>query len=222
MLQFDAQSVNTFDEMDALYLPSPHKEVPALTSKAQNSNEDLILNSMDNFSSTQIIPLEFKSGLSGDYQINAENFDAIYQNYDCIYLEDKVEDKLIDLSVEPLYEFSSEEGSFNRFELIVSKDYHSCQKAINNDVSSIQMMEEALALRNNMNGWWMDYSFTNDYQHQMEVRVYNLSGQEVIAPSSYQVSGSGSIPLYQLQELSGIYVIQIVSEGEILNKTVQL
>lgn len=222
IVKFNPNAHSSVDEYDALYLPSPHKEVPAITAKVKNNNNDYIVYGANNIDLTQIIPLEIKSGKKGDYLINAEGIQNVYKSYDCFYLEDKAENKIIDLSVEPSYAFSSEEGSFNRFELVISKDYLSCQKAIDNDVSSIQQIEEALSLRNNMNGWWMDYSFTNDYQHQLELRVYNLSGQEVIAPISYNVSGSGTMQLNQLQELSGIYVIQIVSEGEILNKTVQL
>jgi|GEM_PF-608833 len=221
ILKFNPNSNENYDEYDAMYLPSPHKEVPALTSKAVNSDADLIVNSTDNLSLTQVIPLELKSGLNTTYEINAEGLDGAYNNYDCIFLNDKKENKMIDLSVDPLYTFEAEEGNFNRFELIVSKDYSSCEKAVDND-GSIQAIENGMSLRNNMNGWWLDYQFKNDSQHQVEIRVYNLSGQEVLAPSSFNVERSGTIQLNQLNELQGIYLIQVISEGEILNKTVQL
>lgn len=222
LIRFSPMARNTFDEFDARYLASPHAEIPAITSKATNSDEDLIINSLDNLSGTQLIPLNLKSGKASTYEINAQNLDAIYQTYDCIYLKDKELNKTIDLSVETKYNFESEEGDFNRFELIVSKDYESCQKVMSNESSIVQKIENAFDLRNNMNGWWLDYSFDTDYMNQIEVRVYNLSGQEVISPSAYQVEGAGSIQLNQLQELNGIYLIQIVSKGEILNKTIKL
>lgn len=222
MIRFMANSQNSLDEFDARYLPSPHKEIPALTTNASNSKEDLIINSLDNLSSTQQIPLELKSGKAASYEINAQNLDAVYDNYDCIFLKDKELNKTIDLSVDPIYNFESKEGEFDRFELIVSKDYQSCQKAIDTDQVSVQTIDPVFSLRNNANGWWLDYQFQTDLMNQVEVRVYNLSGQEVIPTSSYTIEGSGYIQLNQLQELNGIYLIQIVSEGEFLNKTIKL
>ncbi len=224
LVRFSPHALRTYDEFDAKYLPSPIKEVPALTSQADNSEEDLIAFSTNNMDLTQIIPLELKSGKESDYIIEASDLTAVYDNYDCIYLKDKVENTLIDLSVEPTYSFTSQEGEFKRFELIVSKDYQSCQKTLDGESSDSysQQLDQVFELRSNTNGWWLDYSFKSDYQHQTEVRVYNLSGQEVISPSRFSLEKSGTLQLNQLQELNGIYLIQIISEDEILNKTVKL
>jgi hypothetical protein len=222
LIKFNPNAQASFDEYDARFLPSPHAEIPAITSKAVNSDEQLMVNSLDNLEMTQIIPLELKSGIKAIYELNAQDLDEVYKSYDCIYLKDKEAEKVVDLSVEPIYEFEAEAGEFDRFELIVSKDYQECQKSLTQETSAVQDLDRVFNLRNNVNGWWLDYSFKSDFSKQIELKVYNLSGQEVIAPASFSGEGSGTIRLNELDNLQGIYLIQIVSEGEILNKTVQL
>ncbi len=216
--RFNPQAIEGHDLFDGRYLPSPHKEVPALTRRIEASNTRLVMNVVDDYSFTHRIPLEFYAGVNGEYEIKTEDISSVYEKYNCVYLEDKEEGELIDLSVEQTYAFNSTEGKFDRFELILSNSYEECQKG-NTDIQ--QEIDKTLSLRNALGNWYLDYAFSGDREERIQISLYNTAGQLIQNTQAYSVRGSGSLTL-RFEELQGIYIIRIQSNNEFLNQTIHL
>ena len=217
---FDVNATSELDELDASYLKSPVKEAPAIYSKAINSNKELIVNSLNPFEESQLIPIEIYAGIDGTYKIYAENLNELYNDYSCVYLKDKTTNEAIDLSVEQSYQFETSQGTSDRFELIISNSYGECEKLIE-DGSFKQKLDHQLALRNAYGDWFVDYTL-DDQQQQVEIRILNMAGQEVKEAISFGASNAGTYRLYNLQDLNGIYLIQVKTKDGFLNKTIKL
>ena len=76
-------------------------------------------------------------------------------------------------------------------------------------------------MRNAFGEWFGDYTL-DDNQQQVEIRILNMAGQEVKKPISFGASNAGTYRLQNLQDLDGIYLIQVKTKDGFLNKTVQL
>ncbi len=219
-LAFDVFATEEMDEKDALHLPSPIKEAPAIYSKAVNSEEELIMNSLNPTEESQLVPVSIYAGVEGEYEISAGNLDALYDNYSCVYLKDKETEKAVDLMVDPKYSFEAKQGKSDRFHLILSNSYEECQ-ALLKEGEFVQDFDKKLSLRNAYENWYVDYTLGKEIT-QLEIRVYNMSGQEVKASMSFEAHSAGTYPLQHLNDLEGIYLIQIVGKDIFLNKQVKL
>ena len=222
LLDFDIHSTNEFDNLDAPFLPSPIKEAPAIYSRPLNSNMKVVKNSLNPNEETQVVPISILTGQEGSYSINARNLEGINDSYSCVFLKDNKTNESIDLSVEHEYTFQSNVvEDDNRFNLVLSNSYDHCQNLLNQSTSINQDLNKVFRLRNYYEDWFLDYSLHNEGS-QAVVNIYNLSGQSVIEPISLNLNGSGSIPIHQLRTLDGVYMIQVISNDEILNQTVKL
>lgn len=220
VFNFDVNSTKNIDDKDAYYLKSPEKRAPAIYSKASNSEEGLIFNSLNPFEKSQLIPIEIYAGIDGSYSIDARNVNELYKEYSCVYLKDKATNEAVDLSVDQSYQFETTQGTSDRFELIISNSYTECEKLIE-DASFEQKLDHQLSLRNAYGQWFVDYTLDGN-QQQVEIRILNMKGQEVREAISFGASNAGTYPLQNLQDLNGIYLIQVKTKDGFLNKTVQL
>ena len=137
-----------------------------------------------------------------------------------MYLKDKATNEAVDLSVDQSYQFETTQGTSDRFELIISNSYTECEKLIE-DASFEQKLDHQLSLRNAYGQWFVDYTLDGN-QQQVEIRILNMKGQEVREAISFGASNAGTYPLQNLQDLNGIYLIQVKTKDGFLNKTVQL
>lgn len=219
-LAFDVFATAEMDENDVTHLPSPIKEAPAIYSMAVNSDEKLIINSLNPSEGSQLIPISIDAGVAGDYEVRADNLDALYNNYSCVYLKDEETEKAVDLMVDSKYSFEAKQGKSDRFHLILSNSYEECQ-ALLKEGEFVQDFDQKLSLRNAYENWYVDYTLGKEVT-QLEIRVYNMSGQEVKAPMSFEAHGAGTYPLQHLNDLDGIYLIQVIGKDVFLNKQVKL
>lgn len=220
-VNFNPMASNDLDELDARYLASPNKNAPGIYANLSHLNKKLIVNSVSSWDASHKIPVEVYTGVDGEYNLSTENFNSLYENYECVYLYDRDEDEAIDLSVEQNYTFSSKSGTHSRFDLVVSNSTKDCIELIENkDV--VQNLEGYLDLRNSYGNWFIDYSFDNNDVHQLEINVYNVKGQHVISPNNISVNGAGNYKIEGLNELHGIYLIQIKSSNGVFSKTISL
>ncbi len=216
----DFYATDGLDELDAPFLKSLMEDAPAITSRAKNSEMKLISNSFNPLNESQIIPISIYAGVSGDHEITTDNIDGLYDNYSCIYLKDKLNDQIIDLIVDPTYNFDTQKGYFDRFELILSNSFNSCQKIIKNQ-TFVQNLDSKLELRNSHNQWYLDYTLGEEIT-QVRVQIFNLAGQQVKKQTFASLINSGSIPIDNLDGLNGIYLIHIVTKNKILSKPIKL
>lgn len=99
--------------MDALYI---NDSSLALTSLIEN-NEYIIQGRSLPFSSSDVVPLGFKSNVSADFTISLANFDGLFTTNQEIFLHDKLTQLWTNLKVSA-YTFATSEGVFNeRFEI---------------------------------------------------------------------------------------------------------
>jgi len=102
----------------------------------------------------------------------------------------------------------------------LSNSYEECQ-ALLKEGEFVQDFDKKLSLRNAYENWYVDYTLGKEIT-QLEIRVYNMSGQEVKASMSFEAHSAGTYPLQHLNDLEGIYLIQIVGKDIFLNKQVKL
>ncbi len=218
LIDFGINSTAAMDENDAPFLASPLENVPAIYSTIGTS-EKLVKNSLPLFEETQVVPIEVYTGVDGKYEINAENINSVYENYSCVYLKDKADNKLVDLSVESNYSFESDKGTHSRFDLILSNSYDECKKVINNDV--VQKLDRGVSLRNSYGDWYIDYNVGSETT-QFEVKVYNTAGQLVKDGISFSSSNIGYERITGLNELNGIFIVQIKTNDLVVTRSVNL
>ena len=224
MIDFSPYSTSEIDEKDAYYLKSPLEEVPAIYTLASNSNEGLIKNSISNLEESHLIPMIVYTGENSDYELEVDNIDKAYENYSCMYLMDNENQKVIDLTMENKYEFEGVKGKENSFSLVLSNSYASCEDLIKSNTSNVftQKLDQNINLRNaSFNNWYIDYTLGNE-ETPLNIKVFNINGQEVIAPVSWSASGSGTYKVQGLEDLDGIFLIQIKSDKQVINKTIKL
>jgi len=221
-LHFDIHATEEFDNLDAPFLPSPIKEAPAIYSRPENSDMKVVKNSLNPNEETHVVPISIFTGQEGNYSLNARNLEGINDSYSCVFLKDNKTNESIDLSVEHEYSFQSNVvDDDNRFKLVLSNAYDACQNLLDQKGSVNQKLDDVFRLRNYYEDWFLDYSL-HDEGSQAIINVYNLSGQSIMEPLNLNLNGSGSIPIHQLRNLEGVYMIQVISNDEILNQTVKL
>ncbi len=220
-VRFDPMASNGLDENDAWYLASPVKEVPGIYAKLNQTDKNLMINSLNAWDESHKIAIEVYAGTDGQYSINGENISSVYDNYNCVYLYDNAEKKAIDLSVEPNYVFYTSAGTHPRFDLLFSNSLTECEKLMDNQ-SIVQNIKDHISLRSSFGNWYIDYEFTNNDNQQLEISIYNTNGQLIVSPNRIGVNGAGNYKLDGLNELSGIYLIQIKSNDQVISKTISL
>lgn len=218
-LDFSSSSSDKLDEKDAFYLKSKLEEAPAITTHASDSEKELIYSSLNPLESSQQIPISIYAGLEGEYQIQAENLSSLKQYYNCVFLVDKFKNTSIDLSAHPTYTFEAKKGKSDRFELILSNSYQDCQSIV--DKEARQQLDSKFSLRKSNGVWYLDYNFI-EKNSQVEIQLFNLTGQKVRKTESFKASSSGSYQLQSLEGLNGLFLAQVKGKDSFLNKIINL
>lgn len=218
MFDFGINSTVAMDENDAPFLASPLENAPAIYSTI-GSSEKLVKNSLPLFEETQVVPIEIYAGVEGNYEINAENVNSVYDNYSCIYLMDNEDNKVIDLSVEPNYSFEANKGTHSRFDLVLSNSFGECENIIHKN--DVQKIDQGISLRNSSGDWYIDYNIGSE-NTQFDVTIYNTAGQIVREGISFSSSNIGYERITGLNELNGIYIVQIKTKDLVVTRSVNL
>jgi hypothetical protein len=220
-LNFSSAASAEIDEQDGFYLPSPVTRAPAIYTKVNSHPEGLIYNSLPSYESNKVVPVSIEAGVAGEYTIDANNVGKLFEDYSCIYLEDKETGETVDLTVEPSYSFYSDKGKYDRFALLFSNSAVNCDNMGAMDSNLVvQGINPKFALRTAYGEWYLDYILGSS-ETQIIISLYNTAGQKVRKDIVFSATYSGSYPL-NLPDLKGIFVIQIRSNGQIVNKTVKL
>jgi hypothetical protein len=132
-LTTNASFDNKKDANDRPYRRSPNNKAPKITSVIDG--KDYIRNSFSSENKNYSLPLSVKVGLSGKYEIKAENIDLINTDYSCVVLEDTKLNQFIDLNARPNYVFfASVADASDRFTLHLSKD-GTCKSSVGSNFS---------------------------------------------------------------------------------------
>ncbi len=218
-ISFDYSATEGKDQFDAPYLPSPIEGASELYSKTVYDDK-LINNTLNKAEESHLIPLELKAGNTGTYNIEAKNINSILENYSCVYLNDKETGKRVDLSLNPYYSFETSTGISDRFDLVVSNSFEACEAKMNETV--IQKVNSEINLRESYGNWYLDYNLGELSNQRFKISVYGLNGQLVVPESEINLSENGTYRLQNLNDLEGIFVIQIIGQEKVINKTIKL
>ena len=175
---------------DAFKLNSYSENVPMISSTSSDGNE-LAINGLPAFDEANVIPVNFKAGLSGDYTLHANlsSFNGID-----VYLTDKKLNQALKISDNPVYNFTSEAGDDpNRFEL-------SFLAPTGLDKPSTQAQLRVYATNGKIN--------VSGASEKAELMVRNMIGQ-VVLRSNINNSAPYSVSTSDLPE--GVYVVSIIS-----------
>jgi hypothetical protein len=162
------------------------------------------------------VDLAIETGLSGNYALSFENLTTLGNQFSCIKIYDKIADVLIDLNQEDSYSFEANKGKTNRFKLILANSNVDCDsESIETSVAS----SDALQLINKAGLWFVNYDL--DRKEQFNISVFSLTGQLVKNISSKSLEGSGSIQISNLDNLKGVYLLQIKGSKNQINQTIK-
>ena len=218
-MSFDYSATEGMDQFDARFLPSPMNNASELYFTTITKDK-LMKNTLNQLEESHVVPLELKIGEVGTYTINSANISSILDNYSCVYLSDEATKESIDLSVENDYTFEAESGVSERFKLVVSNSFEACEKALN-AADLNQKIDDRLKLRESYGNWFLDYNLGEELETVL-VSVYGMNGQQVLSKIELNLSENGTHKLEELNNLNGIFIIQIVGSKNVLNQTIKL
>jgi hypothetical protein len=216
MLETQFAAENGIDVLDARYLPSPLAEAPGIYFTLNEDFDHLVKNTISLNQDHYEVDLAIETGLSGNYTLSFENLTTLSNQFSCIKIYDKIAEVLIDLNQEDSYSFEANEGKTNRFKLILANSNVDCDsQSIETSVAS----SDALQLINKSGLWFVNYDL--DRKEQFNISVFSLTGQLVKNISSTNLEGSGSIQISNLDNLKGVYLLQIKGSKNQINQTIK-
>src|SRR5690606_13521756 len=194
------------DAEDRSYLPSRMKVVPAIYSTVLRKNTDkarkLMVNSISPYEPSVEIDLQFKAGVDAMYTLSFSN---LADQYNCMLLEDKMQSKLINLKEHNEYSFYSKEGEYDRFKLLLKKDFSQCAQ-----VSSDNANMEAFTIEKLNGEYYLTYHL--DEADQIKISMVDAMGKKVQSDQTHTLNGFDRIRI-QDNLLNGIYFIQVQSQN---------
>jgi len=186
IINFNSESSNNFDnESDASKLFSLNAEVPQIFSYCEG--ERLVINSLPEVSENLIIPIGFKAGKSGNY--NLEFSENQITNQD-VYIED-LKTKTIILKSELPYNFLYNTlDNENRFNILFAKNVTD----INNLKSGINI-----------------YSTQNEVYVQLPENSFNANIEiiDITGKIIYSENVVNQLNKITLNQASGIYIVKV-------------
>ncbi|MGZ4043910.1 MAG: T9SS type A sorting domain-containing protein, partial [Bacteroidia bacterium] len=203
------------DNKDVPFHPSPCKATPQMYSfvEGKKININTFNSNNENFS----MPLRTQVTGTGNYKISAAGFDFV-SDYTCIKLEDKLLNKIIDLTSQDTYICQMEPtDDANRFIVHFSKN-NNCKSfvasnAVSNDFANkidILPTTEGNVVNFNLN------ETTNS-----TISVVNLLGQTIVEGISVEAN-TQSINVALPENFSGMYIIRVSSsKGNFTKKFVR-
>ncbi|MBC8884220.1 T9SS sorting signal type C domain-containing protein [Flavobacterium piscinae] len=171
-----------------------------------NSNKKLTIQGRAlPFNVSDEIPLGFRTTIAGDFAIELENFDGLFEEGQQVYLEDKWLNVIHNLNTAN-YNFTTEAGTFDdRFEV----QFEDGTLSVNNpDVSNA-----IVVYKNNQT------IFVNSGNIEMkEVRLFDVRGRLITDQSSINAT---TVQFVDLNIANQVILVQITTtEGQIVTKKV--
>lgn len=210
VIKIDASSnaSDGWDNTDHPYRRSPNKLAPSIYSMIEGKKS--VINTFNIYNEAYSIPLNTQVGTSGNYKIEAAGFENISE-YTSVKLEDRLLNKVIDLTKESEYSFDIKQND-NPERFIVhfnkNKDASTTGVIVNEFSNQIEVLPSA---KGNM------VNFNLSETTNAVITVSNILGQpiaEVISLAANNQSVNVDLP----ESFHGMYIIRIESEKGTVNK----
>ena len=192
------------DYHDGTYLPSKLLEAPSIYSYSANNNKKLVINSF-NYSDEVVLPIAVEVGISGNYIIEAINFEKLVHEYKLMELTDTKTGKVYDLtSINEVEVLIDEYETGERFSLRLS----------NQVTNTVNGMDQQIAIYKSNEVTVIEF---DDVEQNYVVSVYNALGQKII--EDQMVSNTNRFELPNSSIDKGLVIIKVSSnKGEIVQK----
>jgi|TARA_R110000782_G_scaffold118028_2_gene208474 hypothetical protein len=193
-----------YDYHDGSFLPSRVLEAPSITSYSVNNNKKLAINSF-NYNDEIVLPIAVEVGVSGNYIIEAINFDEFAHEYKVMELTDTKTGKVYDLtSINEVEVLIDEYETGERFSLRLS----------NQATNTVNGMDQQIAIYKANEVTVIEF---DDVEQNYVVSVYNALGQKII--EDQMVSNINRFELQNSLIDKGLVIIKVnSSKGEIVQK----
>jgi Secretion system C-terminal sorting domain len=207
-----------FDGLDVQDLPfraSPNATTPALYSMVDGKK--ININNFNVANENYSMPLTTTTTIAGNYKIEADGFDFI-SDYTCIKLEDKLLNKLIDLTAERMYSFSmNPTDNADRFIVHFSKN-NTCKSFVANNSTTSNFNNEVTILPTAQGNV---IQFNASEITPTIISVVNVLGQTLVDAISVDAS-TQSVNITLPEGFSGMYLVKVTSaKGAITKKFVK-
>ena len=189
------------DSYDAKYI---NDSPIALTSKI--NNEEYTIQSRPAFDSTDVVALNFKTDVDGDYTIALDHFDGVFTTEQAIYLKDNTTGNETDLKVGS-YTFAATAGIDNAR---ISLKY---QRTLNVDAPEFNQNNVRVYINNGTLYVNSGTSVINT------IKVYDIQGRLIAQQKNLK---STSATIHNLKATNQVLIVKIIDENskEIIKKTV--
>lgn len=201
VVHFRPEATQLFDDEYDAYKLTGGSDAPQLSSITAD-NKKVSINSLPFSTTDEVVPLYFSVNTASDVTFTASGMEGFYSTPP-IYLEDVVENKVIDLQIQPTYSFHFIPGQENRFNLrftnITDQDeteaiegliYHSNQQ-IN---ISIPVLESKEAV----------------------VHIFDISGR-LMVNNKVILNGLTHV---KAPISSGVYIVRVIAGKKVISKKV--
>ena len=192
------------DYHDGTLLPSRILETPSIYSYSTNNNKKLVINSF-NYSDEVVLPIAVEVGISGNYIIEAINFEKLAHEYKLMELTDTKTGKVYDLtSINEVEVLIDEYETGERFSLRLS----------NQVTNTVNGMDQQIAIYKSNEVTVIEF---DDVEQNYVLSVYNALGQKII--EDQMVSNTNRFELQNSSIDKGLVIIKVSSsKGEIVQK----
>jgi hypothetical protein len=207
----DNSSSDGWDMNDHPYRKSPNKLAPSMYTYVDGKKA--VINSFNSSDDDFSMQVAVNAGISGYYKIEANGFDNI-SDYTCIKLEDKVLNKIIDLSAGEAYSFELSTGdNADRFVVHFSKSGNCRSMAANTSIAAD--LESQITILPTSEGNSINFNMAE--ATPATITVTNVIGQHIIEGSSV-VAESQTLKIVLPQDFSGMYILKIESSKGVITK----
>jgi hypothetical protein len=207
-----ADANDGWDLKDHPFRKSLNKNAPSIT--ASNTNGfDLSISTFNSDHQEYSMPLNVQVGVTGKYQINASDIEAMNSDYSCVSLEDKALNKFVDLNENSNYVFfAATVDEKDRFALHFNKNGN-CKSVANSFMGN--GIENQVQVLPNDNGNIINFNFGETLN--TKISVSNLLGQDITESMSLQAN-TQSIQIMIPVSFSGMYIVRIENEKGVVSK----
>ncbi len=212
VVQINTDAHNGSDiQFDMPFLPSPYEDATNIWS-TDKDGQDLLLNALDGNQDKLDIPLNVKSGTPGEQLLAFKGLNG-FSAYSCAWLEDLATGEKINLKDHDTYSYQADEaGETHGFNLHFERDGN-CP--LNEQMVTPSLDASSQVFVNNGN---ILVKFGFEELSDVVITVYNVAGQEVLAPKNMTVINE-TIAL-ESPGAHGIYMVRIAKGDEIVTKKI--
>ncbi|WP_310560577.1 reprolysin-like metallopeptidase [Flavobacterium sp.] len=195
MIGYFAQATIGVDDFDAKYI---NDSAVALTSIL--NNEEYIIQGRPKFTESDIVPLQFKTNIAGEYKISLDRAEGVFANGQDLFLVDHKTGLETNLK-EDSYSFASLAEIYNnRFSL-------KYQKSLNTDVNLVHINDVKVYKKNE------EIYIKSDSKIIEDVKVYDVLGRQLAHQKN--VNSISSV-VKNVKKTNQVLLIKIVLEGKIV------